>query len=241
MDPQHWYRTIEENPVANGLDKFHSIARRNRVCDIAAVDRILTKELVMCLQSHPAAKVLQGIHGSVLDDLTTLFDAVLTDSIEDDYVRRLLKAAVTKADDKTLWDEVLAFITASLTAIDTATRPLAPRSTEPQDKSATAAQTSTPRINVSEHHSFPVATVAPGCTVSSQSQSTSQYTTDYVTSSSEYREDTIILLKNKLKGRLDIDIPGFLDVFFPSSDYQQTAERFLDRCKAGVVPAFHNG
>ncbi|KAG6132523.1 hypothetical protein E4U38_003303 [Claviceps purpurea] len=248
MDPQHWYRTIEENPVANGLDKFHSIARRNRVCDIAAVDRILTKdvrylaiELVMCLQSHPAAKVLQGIHGSVLDDLTSLFDAVLTDSIEDDYVRRLLKAAITKADDKTLWDEVLAFISASLSATDTATGPLAPRSTEPQDKSATAAQISTPRINVSEHHSFPVATVAPGCRVSSPSQSTSQYTTDYVTSSSEYREDTNILLKNKLKGRLGIDTPGFLDAFFPSSDYQQTAERFLDRCKAGAVPAFHNG
>ncbi|KAG6124500.1 hypothetical protein E4U28_001479, partial [Claviceps purpurea] len=114
MDSQHWYRTIEQNPVANGLDRFHCIARRNRVCDIAAVDRILTKELVICLQSHPAAKVLQGIHGSVLDDLTTLFDAVLSDSIEDDYVRRLLKAAVTKVDDKTLWDEVLAFITASL-------------------------------------------------------------------------------------------------------------------------------
>ncbi|KAG6281337.1 hypothetical protein E4U46_000350 [Claviceps purpurea] len=109
MDSQHWYRTIEQNPVANGLDRFHCIARRNRVCDIAAVDRILTKdvrylaiELVICLQSHPAAKVLQGIHGSVLDDLTTLFDAVLSDSIEDDYVRRLLKAAVTKVDDKTL-------------------------------------------------------------------------------------------------------------------------------------------
>ncbi|KAG6210152.1 hypothetical protein E4U35_005883 [Claviceps purpurea] len=164
MDPKHWYRTIEENPVANGLDKFHSIARRNQVCDIAAVDRILTKdvrylaiELVICLQSHPAAKVLQGIHGSVLDDLTSLFDAVLTDSIEDDYVRRLLKAAITKVDDKTLWDEVLAFITASLTAIDTATRPLAPRSTEPQDKSATAAQISTP-THPNHHPSTPQTT-----------------------------------------------------------------------------------
>ncbi|KAG6241731.1 hypothetical protein E4U24_006016 [Claviceps purpurea] len=260
-------RTIEENPIANGLDMFHSIARRKGVCDIAAVDRILTKgewtdidlagqsagvnsfadvqylatELVVCLRSHPAAKLLQGIQGSVCDDLFALSQSVTTGMVGEDSARRLLKAAITKADDKTLWEEVLAFITASLSAIDTATRPLAPRSTEPQDKSATAAQISTPRINVSEHHSLPVATVAPGCTVSSQSQSTSQYTTDYVTSSSEYREDTNLLLKNKLKGRLDVDTPGFLHTFFPSSDYQQTAEKFLDRCKAGVVPAFHNG
>ncbi|KAG6238245.1 hypothetical protein E4U24_007204 [Claviceps purpurea] len=202
--------------------------------------RFLATELVVCLRSHPAAKILQGIHGSVSDDLTALSKSVTTGMVGEDSVRRLLKAAITKADDKTLWDEVLAFITASLSAIDTATRPLAPRSTETQDKSAPTAQTSTPRISVSEHHNLPVATVAPGCTVSSQSQSTSQYTTDYVTSSSEYREDTNLLLKNKLKGRLDIDTPGFLDAFFPSSDYQQTAERFLDRCKAGVVPAFHN-
>ncbi|KAG6309661.1 hypothetical protein E4U44_006570, partial [Claviceps purpurea] len=247
MDPKHWNRTIEENPIANRLDVFHSFARQEGVCDITAVDRITAKdvrflatELVVCLRSHPAAKVLQGIHGSVSDDLTALSKSVTTGMIGEDSVRRLLKAAIIKADDKTLWDEVLAFITASLSAIDTATRPLAPRSTETQDKSAPTAQTSTPRISVSEHHNLPVATVAPGCTVSSQSQSTSQYTTDYVTSSSEYREDTNLLLKNKLKGRLDIDTPGFLDAFFPSSDYQQTAERFLDRCKAGVVPAFHN-
>ncbi|KAG6157600.1 hypothetical protein E4U11_005175, partial [Claviceps purpurea] len=196
MDPKHWNRTIEENPIANGLDVFHSFARQEGVCDIAAVDRITAKgqsagvnsfadvrflatELVVCLRSHPAAKVLQGIHGSVSDDLTALSKSVTTGMVGEDSARRLLKAAITKADDKTLWDEVLAFITASLSATDTATRPLAPRSTEPQDKSATAAQTSTPRINVSEHHSLPVATVAPGCTVSSQSQSTSQYTTDY--------------------------------------------------------------
>ncbi|KAG6252856.1 hypothetical protein E4U49_007590, partial [Claviceps purpurea] len=141
--------------------------------------RFLATELVVCLRSHPAAKVLQGIHGSVSDDLTALSKSVTTGMVGEDSARRLLKAAITKADDKTLWDEVLAFITASLSATDTATRPLAPRSTEPQDKSATAAQISTPRINVSEHHSLPVATVAPGCTVSSQSQSTSQYTTDY--------------------------------------------------------------
>ncbi|CCE30833.1 uncharacterized protein CPUR_04682 [Claviceps purpurea 20.1] len=129
MDPQHWNRTIEENPIANGLDVFHSFARQEGVCDIAAVDRITAKdvrflatELVVCLRSHPAAKVLQGIHGSVSDDLTALSKSVTTGMVGEDSVRRLLKAAITKADDKTLWDEVLAFITASHTAIDTATR-----------------------------------------------------------------------------------------------------------------------
>ncbi|KAG6284426.1 hypothetical protein E4U46_007108, partial [Claviceps purpurea] len=131
MDPKHWNRTIEENPIANGLDVFHSFARQEGVCDIAAVDRITAKgqsagvnsfadvrflatELVVCLRSHPAAKVLQGIHGSVSDDLTALSKSVTTGMVGEDSVRRLLKAAVTKADDKTLWDEVLAFITASL-------------------------------------------------------------------------------------------------------------------------------
>ncbi|KAG5934139.1 hypothetical protein E4U60_004056 [Claviceps pazoutovae] len=228
MDPQHWNRTIEENPIANGLDVFHYFARREGVYDITAVDRII-------------AEVLQGIHRSVSDDLIALSQSVSTGMGGEDSARRLLKAAIIKADDKTLWDEVLAFITASLTATNTATRPPALRSTEPQDGRVTATQTSTPSMNVSEHHSFHGATTLPDFTVPNHFQSPSPYTTDYVTSSSEYREDTNILLKNKLKGRLHIDTPGFLDAFFPSSDYQQTAERFLDRCKTAVVPAFHNG
>ncbi|KAG6149649.1 hypothetical protein E4U11_008645, partial [Claviceps purpurea] len=121
MDPQHWNRTIEENPIANGLDVFHFFARREGVCDIAAVDRISAKdvqylatELVVCLRSHPAAKVLQGIHGSVSDDLFALSQSVTTGMVGEDSARRLLKAAIIKANDKTLWDEVLAFITASL-------------------------------------------------------------------------------------------------------------------------------
>ncbi|KAG6059777.1 hypothetical protein E4U32_003812 [Claviceps aff. humidiphila group G2b] len=132
------------------------------------------------------------------------------------------------ADDKTLWDEVLAIITASLTATGTFTRPPAPRSTELQNGRVTGAQISTPSINVSDG-----ATTSPDSTVSNHFQSPSQYTTDYVKSSSEYREDTNLLLENKLKGRLDIDTPGFLDAFWPSSDYEQTTETFLDRCKAG--------
>ncbi|KAG6309660.1 hypothetical protein E4U44_006569 [Claviceps purpurea] len=161
--------------------------------------------------------------------------------VEDDRLRSLLKAAIIhQADDKTLWDVVLAFITATLTAIHTATRPPAPRSAGRQDESVTATQISTPSINVSEHHSFHGATISPDSTASNHFQSPSKCITDYVTSSSEHRDDVNLLLEHKLKGRLDIDIPGFLDAFFPSSDYQQTAERFLDRCKAGVVPAFHN-
>ncbi|KAG6132798.1 hypothetical protein E4U28_006408, partial [Claviceps purpurea] len=241
MDPQQWHRTI--NPIAHGLDRFHSEARRIGVRDSADVDRVIEEdlralaiELVFCLRIHAA----EVIGGSVSDDVVTVFRAVVTGDIGDAAVRRLLKAAITKTDEKTLWDEVLT-LAATLTATDTATRPPAPRSTEPQDKGATAAQILTPRINVSEHQSLPVATVAPGCTMSNQSQSPSQYTTDYASSSSEHDDDVNLLLKHKLKGRLDIDTPGFLDAFFPSSDYQQKAERFLDRCKAGVVPAFHNG
>ncbi|KAG6053956.1 hypothetical protein E4U32_007201 [Claviceps aff. humidiphila group G2b] len=248
MDRQHWNRTIQEYPIANGLDVFHSIARQEGVCDIAAVDRIiaddvqyLASELLFVLRSHPAAKVLQGIHGSVSDDLIVLSKSIVTGLVGEDIARRLLKAAIMMADDKTLWDEVLAFITASLPATNTAKRPPALRSTEPQDGRVTAIQESTPSINVSEHHSFHGATISPYSTVSDHLQSPSQYTTDYVTSSSDYREDTNLLLKNKLKGRLDVDTPGFLDAFFPSRDYQQTAEKFLDRCKAGVVPEFHNG
>ncbi|KAG6091256.1 hypothetical protein E4U31_007267, partial [Claviceps sp. LM219 group G6] len=249
MDPQHWNQTIEENPIADALNVFHSFAKEEGVGDIAAVDQIITNdlrylasELLFFLRSHPAAKALQGIHGSVSDDLIALSKSVAKGWVGKDSVRRLLKAAIIhQADDKTLWGEVLAFITASLTATGTFTRPPAPRSTEPQDGKVSGAQISTPSINVSEHHSFHGATTSPDSTVSNHFQSPSQYTTDYVTSSSEYREDTNLLLKNKLKGRLNIDTPGFFDAFFPSSDYQQTAENFLDRCKAGVVPALHNG
>ncbi|KAG6309324.1 hypothetical protein E4U44_007116 [Claviceps purpurea] len=242
MDPQHWHRTIKDNPIAHGLDRFHSEARRIGVCDSADVDRVIEEdvralaiELVFCLRIHAA----EVIRGSVLDDVVTVFRAVVTDSIGDAAVRRLLKAALTKADEKTLWDEVLT-LAATLTATHTATRTPAPQSTMIRAGSVTATRISTPSINVSEHHSFHGATTSPDSTLSHHFQSPSQYTTDYVTSSSEHCDDVNMLLKHKLQGRLDIDTPGFLDAFFPSSGYQQTAERFLDRCKAGVVPAFHN-
>ncbi|KAG6210151.1 hypothetical protein E4U35_005882 [Claviceps purpurea] len=151
MDLQHLNRTIEEDPIANGLDVFYSFAKQKGVGDIAAVDRIIAKdvqflasELVVCLRSHPAAKVLQGIQGSVSDDLIALSLSVTTGMVGEDSVRRLLKAAITKADDKTLWDEVLAFITASLTVT---TRSIAPQNTPPASTS-TAALASIPTISI---------------------------------------------------------------------------------------------
>ncbi|KAG6210153.1 hypothetical protein E4U35_005884 [Claviceps purpurea] len=111
----------DKRASATSLRLTESLQRSAGVNSFADV-RFLATELVVCLRSHPAAKVLQGIHGSVSDDLTALSKSVTTGMVGEDSVRRLLKAAITKADDKTLWDEVLAFITASLTAIDTATR-----------------------------------------------------------------------------------------------------------------------
>ncbi|KAG5934140.1 hypothetical protein E4U60_004057 [Claviceps pazoutovae] len=95
MDPQHWNRTIKDNPIAHGLDVLHSEARRNGVCDIAAIDQL-------------SAYVLQGIRGSVLNeyDVVTIFKALAADSIEQDPLRSLLKTAIAKADDKTMWDEI---------------------------------------------------------------------------------------------------------------------------------------
>ncbi|KAG6132524.1 hypothetical protein E4U38_003304 [Claviceps purpurea] len=95
MDLQHLNRTIEENPIANGLDIFYSFAKQKGVGDIAAVDRIIAKVI-------PRRKVLQGIHGSVSDDLFALSQSVTTGMVGEDGARRLLKAAVTKADDKTV-------------------------------------------------------------------------------------------------------------------------------------------
>ncbi|KAG6096892.1 hypothetical protein E4U30_001164 [Claviceps sp. LM220 group G6] len=216
MDPQHWHRTIEDNPIAHHLVGFHSSAGRKGVSDSASIDGLTTK----------------------------VIDAIGEDMVEDDCLRSLLKAAIIhQADDKTMWDVVLAFITTTLTATHTVTRPPAPRSAEPKDGSVTVTQISTPSINVSEHQSFHGATISPDSTVSDHHQSPSQHTTGPVTSSSEYSKEIKLrlLFKHELKGRLDIDTPGFLDAFFPSNEYQQTVEKFLDRCKAGVVPAFHNG
>ncbi|KAG6214084.1 hypothetical protein E4U34_006338 [Claviceps purpurea] len=231
MDPQHWHRTI--NPIAHGLNRFHSEARRIGVCDSADVDRVIEEdlralaiELVFCLRIYAS----EVIRGSVLDDVVTVFRAVVKDDIGDAAVRRLLKAAITKADEKTLWDEVLT-LAATLTAAHTATKPSAPRSTEPQDKGAAAAQISTPRINVSEHQSLPVATVAPGCTMLNQSQSPSQYTTDYASSSSEHDDDSGT--DSRRSPRLDrwnymddLDLAAEKSVLLSSaSEFKEEAER----------------
>ncbi|KAG5951073.1 hypothetical protein E4U58_001329 [Claviceps cyperi] len=162
--------------------------------------------------------------------------------IGDNGLRPLLKAAITKADVSTLWIEVMT-LTATLNATHTATSPPTPRSTSPQHRSVPNIQTSSPTINVSEHHTLLAATFSPNSTVSQHLQSPSKYTTASVANSSEQRiaNEIGLLLKQELQGRLDIDMPGFLEEFFQTSDYQQTAENFLDRCKTGAVLAFNNG
>ncbi|KAG6022452.1 hypothetical protein E4U19_005016 [Claviceps sp. Clav32 group G5] len=166
----------------------------------------------------------------------------MKNQIGDNCFRPLLKAAITQADVRTLWIEFMA-LSATLDATHTATGPQTPRSTSPQHRSIAITQTSSPIINVSEHHRLPAATISPNSTLSQHLQPPSKCTTESVANSSEQRIENEIdlLLKQELEGRLDIDTPRFFDEFFPSSDYQQTAENFLDRCKTGAVPAFNNG
>ncbi|KAG6264880.1 hypothetical protein E4U48_006137 [Claviceps purpurea] len=163
--------------------------------------------------------------------------------ISDDCFRPLLKAAITRADVRTLWIEFFT-LSATLDATHAVTGPPTPRSTSPQYTwSIPITKTSSPIINVSEHHRLPAASISPNSTVSQHLQSPSKYTTGSVANSSEDRIENEIdpLLKQELEGRLDIDTPRFFDKFFPSSNYQRTAENFLDRCKTGAVPAFSNG
>ncbi|KAG5990188.1 hypothetical protein E4U52_004876 [Claviceps spartinae] len=42
------------------------------------------------------------------------------------------------------------------------------------------------------------------------------------------------LLRKELKGRMHYGIPDFLETFFPSTKYQEVAEKFLDQCKTGT-------
>ncbi|KAG5990189.1 hypothetical protein E4U52_004877, partial [Claviceps spartinae] len=90
-----------------------------------------------------------GIHGNVSDDLIALSESVVTGLVGEDSARRLLKAAIIKADDKTLWDEVLAVITASLTATTRRTRSIVPQNTPPASTSTAAAR---PGINSDHRH-----------------------------------------------------------------------------------------
>ncbi|KAG6254354.1 hypothetical protein E4U24_007598 [Claviceps purpurea] len=133
MDPQHGNRTIKDNPIGRGFNLLHSEARRNGVCDIAAIDqltahgdyndmnpagqfisfnlfadvKILALDILICWRICAAFRVLQGIHGSVLNerDVVTVFEALAADSIEQEPLRNLLKKAIAKADDETMWDE----------------------------------------------------------------------------------------------------------------------------------------
>ncbi|KAG6024865.1 hypothetical protein E4U40_003012 [Claviceps sp. LM458 group G5] len=179
--------------------------------------------LTACLQkNHPTAEVLEELRGSVVVDLANVGAAITQKNIEGDTLRPPLIAAITKADDKTLWDEAL---TLTLTANHIGTTFPAPQFIEPQNRSVIATQTSIPSINVSEHQRLAAATISPGSTVSQRFQSPSKYTTGSVASSSERRKD-INLLKQKLKGRLDIDTPGFLGAFFSSSDFPRQRKIF---------------
>ncbi|KAG6241732.1 hypothetical protein E4U24_006017, partial [Claviceps purpurea] len=102
MDPQHWNRTIEDNPIAHGLDVFRSIARRKGVCDIAAVDRLIADD-VRVLASHLLFRFedYAVARGNFYDDLVKVTEAIITNTIEIDRLRPLLRAAITnKADDK---------------------------------------------------------------------------------------------------------------------------------------------
>ncbi|KAG6049933.1 hypothetical protein E4U17_006649 [Claviceps sp. LM77 group G4] len=114
MDTQRLIQTIKENPVAPGLDLLHSEARRNGVRDIAVIDRlseydvkILALQLLVCWRIYAKVRVKYGIHGSVLNerDVITVFDALVADSIEQDFLRRLLKIAIPNPDEEIMWDE----------------------------------------------------------------------------------------------------------------------------------------
>ncbi|KAG6306709.1 hypothetical protein E4U44_007922 [Claviceps purpurea] len=245
MDLQHLNRAIE-NPIANGLDIFYSFAKQKGVGDIAAVDQIIAKgewadidpagqsagvnsfadvqylatELVVCLRSHPAAKVLQGIHGSVSDDLFALSHYHY------------------KADDKTLWDEVLAFITASLTAT---TRSIAPQNTPPASTS-TAALASIPTISITHDDDLFAATIPSGPVDSNCPDTPQVWRTSGMVNTPEHHKHIDRLLREELKGRMHYGIPDFLEAFFPSAKYQEVAENFLNRCKTvtGVEPIFND-
>ncbi|KAG5945207.1 hypothetical protein E4U59_006220 [Claviceps monticola] len=104
--------------------------------------------LTACLQkNHPTAEVLEGLCGSFVVDLANVGVAITQKKIEGDTLRPLLIASITKADDKTLWDEAL---TLSLTVNHIATSFPAPRFIEPQNRSVIANQTSKSSINVSD-------------------------------------------------------------------------------------------
>ncbi|KAG6215561.1 hypothetical protein E4U50_007300 [Claviceps purpurea] len=185
MDPQNWNRGIEyieHNPIATGLNTFCSIARNMGVCDITAVDQLnaqhlqsLALLLMGCLSCHTAVQALSGWHGSLSDDLIQVSIALMKNHIGDDCFRPLLKAAITRADVRTLWIEFFT-LSATLEATHAATGPPTPRSTSPQYTwSIPITQTSSPIINVSEHHRLPAASISPNSIVSQHLQPPSKW------------------------------------------------------------------
>ncbi|KAG6141225.1 hypothetical protein E4U28_003132 [Claviceps purpurea] len=155
MDSQHWNQTIEDNPIANHLVGFHSHAGRKGVSNSADVDGLNAKDvsslvtnLLYCLEIHPVAQ------GSLCDDLPKVIDAIGEDMVEDDRLRSLLKAAIIhQADDKTLWDVVLAFITATLTATHTATT-ASPGTTAHKRSASPIVHTTAGMVNTAEFHRY---------------------------------------------------------------------------------------
>ncbi|CCE30830.1 uncharacterized protein CPUR_04679 [Claviceps purpurea 20.1] len=156
MDLQHLNRTIEENPIANGLDIFYSFAKQKGFGDIAAVEQIIAKG--EWADIDPAGQSAGVNSFADVRFLATELVSVTTGMVGEDSARRLLKAAITKADDKTLWEEVLAFITASLTAT---TRSIAPQNTPPASTS-TAALASIPTISITHDDDLFAATIPSG-------------------------------------------------------------------------------
>ncbi|KAG6059779.1 hypothetical protein E4U32_003814 [Claviceps aff. humidiphila group G2b] len=173
-----------------------------------------------------------GIHGSVSDDLIALCESVVTGLVGDDSARRLLKADITKTDDKTLWDEVLAFITASLTAT---TRSIAPQNTPPASTS-TAALASIPAISKTHDDDLSTAKILAGPTDSRycRPDTPTVHRTAGMVNTVECHRNIDGLLRKELKGRMHYGIPDFLETFFPSTKYQEVAEQFLNRCKTGT-------
>ncbi|KAG6109720.1 hypothetical protein E4U14_003119, partial [Claviceps sp. LM454 group G7] len=180
----------------------------------------------------PTAYRAEGIHGSVSDDLIALCESVVTSFVGEDSARRLLKAAITKADDKTLWDEVLAFITASLTAT---TRSIAPQNTPPASTS-TAALASIPAISKTHDDDLSTAKILAGPTDSRYCcpDTPTVHRTAGMVNTVECHRNIDGLLRKELKGRMHYGIPDFLETFFPSTKYQEVAEQFLNRCKTGT-------
>ncbi|KAK0628461.1 hypothetical protein B0T17DRAFT_490701 [Bombardia bombarda] len=112
-----WAEAIEENPIAGGLDGFRA-SLSSSVADIsdtsAALGQLsrdqlqnLVLTLLSALQVHPAARILRASSGkSLFIEISRLNAAVATDHFDLDHVQSFLKAAINKADDLDIWEQV---------------------------------------------------------------------------------------------------------------------------------------